>query len=54
MLAIVAVGNSFDGLTLYGPFKSVEEANEWADTLRSSEEWTVVPVHQAVTTHPDA
>jgi len=35
---VVAVGNPFDGLTLFGPFCDGEEANEWAgDVVR--DEW---------------
>ena len=39
--AVVVVGNAFDGLMVYGPFSSAEDANDWADTLKN-EEWHVV------------
>lgn len=29
--AIVVVGNVVDGLTFYGPFPDVQEANDWAE-----------------------
>lgn len=41
---VVSVGNPFDGLTLYGPFDSSEEANEWVGDEARKEEWVVVPV----------
>ena len=41
-LFIVALGNSFDGISLYGTFKDFESAEEWAE--QTGEEWNIVPV----------
>ncbi len=44
--SVVAVGNPFDGIVLYGPFKTADEANGWADcnpvTDLSNETWWVM------------
>ena len=29
---VVVVGNPFDGMTIYGPFATGDEANEWANS----------------------
>jgi hypothetical protein len=46
--SVVLAGNPVDGLTVYGPFPDVAEANEWADHesetahgLLSGEPWVV-------------
>lgn len=39
---VIAVGNPFDGLTLYGPYESAEIASETAEQQFSGEEWWVV------------
>jgi hypothetical protein len=41
---VVAVGNAFDGVTLYGPFHDANEAIEYAEKNVSSEWSTVVVV----------
>lgn len=38
-MAVIAIGNPFDGITLYGPYQSSEDANAEADTIRDSEWW---------------
>ena len=40
---VVAFGNAFDGLILWGPFDRVEDALGWAESS-SSDDWTIVPV----------
>jgi len=39
--SIVITGNPVDGLFFYGPFKTAEDANEWADAEQSDKEWWV-------------
>ncbi len=43
---IIATGNAFDGLTLYGPFDEMESAIEFAENERL-EVWDCVLVEQA-------
>lgn len=38
---IVSVGNPHDGITLYGPFLTVDEAGEWAERY-IDDVWQVV------------
>jgi hypothetical protein len=38
----VALGNAFDGITLYGPFEDHEEAIEWASENDGGKPWEVV------------
>ena len=38
---VIAVGNPFDGLSLYGPFMTAEEAGDWADR-NIDDTWQVV------------
>ena len=38
-LHVVLVGNVFDGVTVVGPFLSVEDATLWADTNTDQEWW---------------
>ena len=38
---VIAVGNSFDGTSLYGPFHDPEEATEWAEKNAESDWWLV-------------
>ena len=42
---IVAIGDAFDGITLYGPFDECEDATEWADNHTEDREWTVVQIN---------
>lgn len=44
---VVAVGNAFDGLTLYGPFNSEEAALNWADIGCRAEQWDIVRLNTA-------
>lgn len=41
--AVIIVGNPCDGFTLFGPFRTSQEANDWADGERelSNAEWWV-------------
>jgi hypothetical protein len=43
-LYVIAVGNVFDGIGLYGPFDFADQANEYADLEFRGQEWNVVPV----------
>jgi len=47
---VVATGSPFDGLTVYGPFASNDEAVEWAKcnlvTDLSDVPWWVVPLER--------
>lgn len=38
----VAQGNPFDGVTLYGPFETSEEASEWAESNDGNFDWWIV------------
>jgi hypothetical protein len=41
--AVVMSGNPVDGVTLYGPFATVDDANEWADHQHKFlSEWWIV------------
>lgn len=39
---VVAVGNAFDGLVLFGLFTTVDGAREWAEINVNSIDWTIV------------
>jgi len=41
---VVLVGNPVDGLTIYGPFTTAEDANEWADSNINADDWWVAPL----------
>lgn len=41
---VIAMGNAFDGHTLYGPFNDTTEAQEWAYSHSHDGEWRMVPV----------
>jgi hypothetical protein len=43
---VVAVGNAFDGLTLYGPFNDEGEALRFAEDEISAAEWNVVLLNE--------
>lgn len=43
---VVAVGNAFDGLRLFGPFDNKADAINWASEIR--DEWVLVEVEEAV------
>lgn len=46
-LYVVAVGNPFDGITLYGPYaEEKEEDLEWAADRFSGETWWVMKLEQ--------
>lgn len=44
---VVAVGNAFDGMSLFGPFDSTDDASDWAGTNLRNEEWLVVSILEA-------
>jgi hypothetical protein len=44
---VVSTGNAFDGVTLHGPFGSIEAAEQFAENECDSEEWTFVPIAEA-------
>jgi len=41
---VVITGNPVDGLDIYGPFATAEEANNWADCEQAGEDWWVAPL----------
>ena len=43
-LKVVAVGNAFDGINLYGPFFTYEAASDFADTLGRLNSWEIITV----------
>jgi hypothetical protein len=43
---VVAVGNVFDGVNLFGPFESNVAAIEYAESERFNEGWYIVPVYE--------
>ena len=44
IMYVLVVGNPFDGLELYGPFRTPPEAHEFAENWFLDEDWQVVPV----------
>lgn len=44
---VVAAGDPFEGLTLYGPFPSLEAAENWADDCVLNN-WTITEIKPAV------
>ncbi len=42
----IAAGDPFDGLVLYGPFDSAENANDYADTELSRIPWWVLEIQK--------
>jgi hypothetical protein len=46
---VVAVGDAWAGITLYGPFDSVEDAHEWINDDQDVRNgtWNVVPLFPA-------
>lgn len=43
---VIAIGNAFDGIRLFGPFLDKAEALIWASGIR--EEWVIVEIEEAV------
>ena len=43
-LHIVITGNPVDGLFFDGPFKTGEEAMEWADINQQGQDWWIAPL----------
>jgi hypothetical protein len=50
---VVAVGNPFDGIELYGPFKTREEVEAWTQTI-DFPNWDVVRVYAVKETDDEA
>lgn len=48
---VVVSGNPFDGMTVWGPFKTGEDATLWADAEIDSD-WWIVPLEYPVTGDP--
>jgi hypothetical protein len=46
---VVLVGNPVDGLTIYGPFTTGEDANDWADSNVKNEDWWAAPLASSAT-----
>lgn len=44
----VAIGDAFQGYTMYGPFEDGNEATEWAAINDSGESWTIVELHEPI------
>ena len=42
---MVAVGNPFEGITFYGPFQYLEDANDWAAIEDPAEDWWIVTLY---------
>lgn len=42
---VILAGNVIDGITIYGPFDTADDANETADQYIKNQEWTVAEVH---------
>jgi hypothetical protein len=40
----IAVGNPFDGMTVYGPFEESTHASQWALMNAPHDQWSIVPV----------
>jgi hypothetical protein len=38
---IVVIGSPTEGYTFHGPFDTIEEAEAWADQLKSYDSWWV-------------
>lgn len=42
---VIAVGNVFDGITLYGPYEDNENAQQIAELEFNHSDWHVIPLH---------
>lgn len=49
-MIVAAIGNPFEGLELYGPFKDHDKAIDWCDKL-DYEEWYIVHVEHVNDQH---
>lgn len=43
---IVVFGNAFNGMTVFGPFQTSEEARTYAESHADGDDWNVVPVYK--------
>lgn len=39
---MVAIGDPFNGISFYGPFQYMDEANDWVTDIDPSEDWWIV------------
>ena len=44
MKYVIAFGNAFDGIRLYGPFDTFEDADQFAQTDRNAE-WVIAEIN---------
>ena len=42
---VVALGDAFNGITIYGPFSDQMVALEWAEDQQRGDDWHVVKVN---------
>lgn len=45
---VLAIGDPFDGIDLYGPFDDPEDADTWAQDHGDGQAWTIVKLYEAV------
>lgn len=43
---VVALGDPFEGIKLFGPFDTAEDAENWAETEVKDESWSLVEVQE--------
>lgn len=39
--SVVLAGNIADGITVYGPFETADDATEWAESQLDDTEWLI-------------
>lgn len=44
---VICTGNAFDGLVLWGPFATFDEAQEYADEYVFGDEYMIVAIYEA-------
>lgn len=52
-LFVVAIGDAFYGITLYGTFTDMDSANEWADHHSRGDDWHVIRLDTNLTEKVD-
>jgi len=53
-MTVIALGNPFDGMTIYGPFYDAELAVEYAEGNFQSDDWWIMDVEPVeVDSHED-
>jgi len=48
----IAIGNAFDGITLYGPFDDLIEATEHAEATYCEHQYEIVQLYSGEEQHP--